>query len=83
MVLVYIETNNWLASINNANSPVLDRIRKGIIALFKEEVLSITTKTNLIETDLVDVTLTIATEKYFPFQKANNRLLYINDQYPF
>ena len=67
-----------LAAINNANGPKLDRIRKDIIALFKEEGLSITIETNLIETDFLDVTFNLATKKYFPIRKTNNTLLYIN-----
>ena len=53
-------------------------IRKDIIALFKEERLSITIETNLIEADFVDVTFNLATKKYFPFRRANNTPLYIN-----
>ena len=37
---LYID--NRLAAINNANGPKLDRITETIIALFKEERLSIT-----------------------------------------
>ena len=59
--------DNGLAAINNANGPKLDRIRKDIIVLLKEEGLSITIETNLIETDFLDVTFNLATKKYFPF----------------
>ena len=54
------------------------RIRKDIIALFKEEGLSITIETNLIETGFLDVTFNLATKKYFLFRKASNTPLYIN-----
>ena len=70
--------DDGLAAINNANGPKLGRGRKDIIALFKEEGLSITIETNLIETDFLDVTFNLATKKYFPFRKANNTPLYIN-----
>ena len=70
--------DDGLAAINNANGPKLDRIRKDIIALFKEEGLSITIETNLNEADFFDVTFDLSTRKYFPFQKANNTPLYIN-----
>ena len=66
------------AAINNANGPKLDRIRKDIIALFKEEGLSMTLETNLMKTDFLDVTFNLATKKHFPFRKANNTPLYIN-----
>ena len=70
--------DDGLAAINNANAPKLDRIREDIIALFKEDGLSITIETNLIKTDFLDVTFNRATKKYFPFQKANNTPLHIN-----
>ena len=69
---------DWLAAINNANGLKLDIIRKDIVALFKEEGLSITIEKNLIETDFLDVTFNLATKKYFPFRKANNTPLYNN-----
>ena len=59
--------DDGLAAINNENGPKLHRISKDIIALFKEEGLSITIETNLIETDFLDVTFNLATKKYFPF----------------
>ena len=59
--------DDGLAAINNANCPKLNRIRKDIIALSKEEGLSITIKTNLIETDFLDVTFNLVIKKYFPF----------------
>ena len=61
-----------LAAINNGNDLKLDRIRKDIIVLFKEEGVSITIKTNLIKIDFLDVTFNLETDKYFPFRKANN-----------
>ena len=67
-----------LAAINNANCPKLNRIRNDIIALLKEEGLSITIKTILIATDFLDVTFNLVIKKYFPFRKANNTLIYIN-----
>ena len=59
--------DDGLAAINNANGPELDRIRKDIIPLFKEEGLSITIETNLFETDFLDDIFNLATKKYFPF----------------
>ena len=59
--------DDGLAAINNANGPELDRIRKDIIPLFKEEGLSITIEINLFETDFLDDIFNLATKKYFPF----------------
>ena len=60
------------------NGPILDKMRKNIIALFKGEGLTITIDTNLIETDFLDVTFNLATGKFFPFTKPNNIPLYMN-----
>ena len=70
--------DNGLATVNSSSSPVLDRMRKDIISVFKNESLSITIATNLIETDVLDVTFNLLTEKYFPFRKVNNKPLHIN-----
>ena len=59
--------DDGIAVINNANGPKLDRIRKDIITLFKEEGLPITIETNLIETDFLDVTFNLEIKKYFSF----------------
>ena len=67
-----------LATVNSSSGPVLDRIRKDIISIFKNEGLSITIETNLIETDFLDVTFSLITGKYFPFRKVNNKPSYIN-----
>ena len=39
--------DDGLAAVNNSNEPLMDKLRKKIIALFKEENLSITIDTNL------------------------------------
>ena len=64
--------------MESTSGPILDRMRKSIIALFKEEGLTITIDTNLTETDFLDVTFNLATSKFFPFRKPDNVPLYIN-----
>ena len=49
-----------------------------MIALFKEEGLSITIEANVIETEFLDVIFNLATKKYLPFRKANNTPICIN-----
>ena len=44
----------WPCTVNSSNSPVLDRMRKDIISILKNEGLSVTIETNLIETDFFD-----------------------------
>ena len=70
--------DDGLAVVDNANGPKLDKLRKKIITIFKAEGLSITIETNLRETDFLDVTFNLHTNKYFPYRKPNNDPLYIN-----
>ena len=70
--------DDGLAVVSNISGPTLDRLRKRITALFKEENLSITIETNLFSTDFLDVTLDLQREKYYPYRKPNNKLSYIN-----
>ena len=65
--VVGLYSDDELTPINNRNGPKLDRIRKYVIALFKEKRLSITIKTNLIEIDYFDVTFNLKTDKYSSF----------------
>ena len=62
-----LHRDDSLATVNSSSSPVLDRVRKDIISILKNEGLSITIETNLIETDFFDVTFSLITQKYFPF----------------
>ena len=68
-----------LAVIHRAG-PIMDRIRKDIIALFKSERLSITIDTNLIKANYLDVSFNLEMEKYFPYRKPNNSPLYIHSE---
>ena len=45
---------------------LLDTLRQIIIATFKNEVSSIKTETNLVETDFLDVTFNLSIAKYSP-----------------
>ena len=70
--------DDGLCVIGNANGPKMDKIRKQITSIFKQQGLSITIDTNLLATDFLDVTFDLATGKYFPYRKPNDRPLYIN-----
>ena len=56
----------------------MDKLRKDITKIFKNEGLKITCETNLIETDYLKVKFNIPKSKYFPFKKPNDNPLYIN-----
>ena len=70
--------DDGLAAVKSTSGPVLDKMKKNIITLFKNEDLGITIDTNLIEPDFLDVTFNLATGKFFPYRKPNNIPLYIN-----
>ena len=70
--------DDGLAAINSCSGPVLHRIRKNIIALFKKEGLNITIETNLARSNFLDVTFNLVTEKHLSYCKPNSDPLYIN-----
>ena len=74
--LVALHKEDGFAAINNANGPKLDRTGKDIIALLKNEALSITIETNRIEKYFLDVTFN--PRQISSSQKANNTLHYNN-----
>ena len=67
--------DDGFAVVSNANGLNLDRLRKKIIVVFKEEKLSITTATNLEVADFLDVTLDLPQGTYYLYRKPNNRQL--------
>ena len=66
---VCFHRGDGLAIVRKANDPKLDRLRKDIVSLFKDEGLFITIDTNLIETYFVDASFNLNAGKYFPFKK--------------
>ena len=70
--------DDGLLVVHNSNGPKLDRLRKNIIKLFKDESLNITIDTNLKVTDFLDVTLDLETGKHYPYRKPNDNTVYIN-----
>ena len=68
-----LHRDDGLAIVHTANDSKLDRLRKDIISLFKDEGLSITIDTNLIETDFLDASFNSNTGKYFHLK---NRIIH-------
>ena len=58
--------------------PQADKLRKDIIAIFKDCDLRVTVETRLTCTDFLDVNMDLTNGKYWPFRKQNSELLYIN-----
>ena len=75
---VILYRDDGFAAIKSTSGVILGKMRKNIIAPFKEEGLTITRGNNLIETDLLNATFNLTTDKICPFRKPNNVPLYIN-----
>ena len=67
-----------LCIVPNSNGPKIDKIKKKITKIFKDEGLNITVEANIDIVNFLDVTLNIKTQKCSPYQKPNNTPQYIN-----
>jgi hypothetical protein len=70
--------DDGLACSHGIDGPTSDRMRKNIIRLFKSLGLSITIQTNLKVVNFLDVTFNLSTGTFQPYNKPNDRPLYIN-----
>ena len=70
--------HDGLAIINNKSGPIIERINKNISTIFQNNGLKITTESNLLLTDFLDITLNLITGKYWPYRKSGDIPLYIN-----
>lgn len=72
--------DDGLAVIRDTNGPKTDRMRKDIIAAFKEVGLKITIEANLRRVNFLDITLNLETGKYQPYRKPNDQPRYVHRQ---
>ena len=72
--------DDGVAVLRNKSGPEMERTRKNITKAFKEIELNITAETNLFQTDFLDVTFNLKSNKFFPYRKPNDHPLYINNQ---
>ena len=70
--------DDGLAILRNMSGPSTDRFKKKVIQAFKKLDLKITSETNLVQTDFLDITFNLNSGKYWPYRKPNNETLYIN-----
>ena len=70
--------DDGLCCFRNLSGPQMDKVKKEITKIFKDNDLDITTECNLTITDFLDVTLDLRNNKYYPFRKPNSDPLYIN-----
>ena len=64
--------------IENMTASQLERMKKAMIKLFKDNGLKITIETNLKQVNFLDATLNLNNGKYWPYAKDNNQPLYIH-----
>ena len=70
--------DDGLAIVNFASGRKVDQLRKEIIAIFKNEGLQISIIGNLTTVDFLDVTFDLVSNRFYPYRKPDNTLLYIN-----
>ena len=70
--------NDGLVLLRNTSQQKTDRIRKGIIEIFKNAGFKIKRKINLHIVDFLDVTFDLLDGTYKSYKKLNDQLLYVN-----
>ena len=71
---------NGLSCFANKSGPELEKIKKQICKIFKDNGLNIPIETNFHITEYLDVTFNLKTGKYDPYRKQSNSLQYIHMQ---
>ena len=72
------DRDDGLAVLNNISGAKTGRTRKQLIKLFHDYDMKISVEINLTQTEFLDATLNLNTEKFWPYRKPNDRLLHIN-----
>ena len=72
--------DDGLAVMNNASGPEMERARKNLIKIFKDDDFAITADTNLEGTDFLDVYLNLKSGRYKPYHKPNDVPLYVHSE---
>ena len=76
--MIGVYRDDELSCFQNLSGPESEKVKKKLCKIFKQSGLSITVECNLQITDFLDVTFDLRTDKYYPYRKDNNQLLYIN-----
>ena len=76
--LVGLYRDDGLAVLRNCTARTASRIRKSVESIFKSYGLKITAEAGLHQVDFLDITINLRKEKFWPYGKPNDSLLYIN-----
>ena len=72
--------DDGLGVMNRTNGPQVERTKKKIIKVFKENGLKITIQMKLHRVDYLDTTMDLMDETYAPYRKLGDNIKYINKQ---
>ena len=73
--------DNGLNFLKHTPKTILERLKKDIFKMFKEELgLKITLDTDLTVVNFLDITLDLHGEKFYPYRKPNDFPMYIHKQ---
>ena len=67
-----------MLSLLKASGPVMERKKKQLIRLFKDEGLNVTCQTNLERAQFLDVLFDLKTGTFKPFHKPNSKIQYVS-----
>ena len=67
-----------LAVVHKYSGPQMDRLRKNIIAFFKQHGFQITIEINLKIADFLDIYLDLENDKFYPYRKPNDTPFYVH-----
>ena len=67
-----------LVIVRNLFGPQIERLKKKIIEVFKENDLNITTEAGIMQTDFLDATFDLTSESFWPYGKPNSNPQYIH-----
>ena len=76
--LVGLYRDDGLAVLRNCTARTADRIKKSVENIFKSYGLKITAEAGLHQVEFLDITINFRKEKFWPYRKPNDSLLYIN-----
>ena len=72
--------DDGLSCFENKFEPELEKIKKKICKIYKDNGSNIAIETNFHSTEYLEATLNLKAEKYYPYRKRNNSLQHIHKQ---
>ena len=67
-----------MLGVSEGGGPIMDRKRKDIVRIFKQEGLTVKCETNLQRVMFLDVMFDLGNNSYKPYHKPNSKILYVS-----